>query len=106
MLSKQEQADNEHIANLSLTDQINLSTVSLIFYQSKSVKRELLANDKNIDAYEPSFGIKITEAFKFGWMIMQALFLLVVRLWFMFLLALITIFIIRYFRNKKKNKNV
>jgi hypothetical protein len=48
VLSKQEQADNARIANLSLRDQLNFSTVNLVIYQRQSFRHELIANDKNI----------------------------------------------------------
>ncbi len=78
LLNKQEQADNAKISNLSLADQIQFSTVNLLIYQRQDVKNALIANDKTIDAYEPSFGSKILSALKFGWDIVK-MFLVFLR---------------------------
>ncbi len=102
LLSKQEQADNAKISNLSLTDQINFSTINLSIYQRQTIKRELISNDKNIDAYEPSFGRKILEALKFGWDILEAFLVFLIKLWGLFLFGLIAYFIYRKFRHKLK----
>jgi len=49
--NKQEQSDNAKIANLSLNDKINFSTITLSIYQRQDIKRELISNHKNITAY-------------------------------------------------------
>ncbi len=87
LLSKQEQADNAKIANLSLTDQIQFSTVNLIIYQHPTMRQELTPNYKNIDAYEPGLGQKILESLKFGWKIIEAIFVFLTKLWGLFLLG-------------------
>lgn len=95
LLSKQEQADNAKISNLSLTDQINFSTINLSIYQRKDIKRELISNDKNIDEYEPSFGSKMLEAIKLGWNILETIFITLTKLWGLILIALIVFFVIK-----------
>ncbi len=78
---KQEVADNAKIANMSLNDQINFSTISLSIYQRPAIKRELISNHKNIEEYEPSFGLKVFGAVKSGWIILQSVILFIVNLW-------------------------
>ena len=80
LLSKQEQADNAKISNLSLTDQIKFSTINLSIYQRQTIKRELISNDKNIDAYEPGFGTKILDALKYGWDILETFIVFLTKL--------------------------
>jgi hypothetical protein len=102
LLSKEEQADNAKISNLSLTDQIKFSTINLSIYQRQSIKRELLSNDKNIHAFEPSFGSKILEALKFGWNILEAVLVFLTKLWGLFLFGLVAYFLYRMYGHKLK----
>jgi hypothetical protein len=74
LLSKQEQADNAKISNLSLTDQIKFSTINLSIYQRQTIKHELISNDKNINEYKPSFGTKLLDALKYGWEISKNIY--------------------------------
>jgi Domain of unknown function (DUF4349) len=102
LLSKQEQADNAKIANLSLTDQIKFSTINLSIYQRQTIKRELISNDKNIDGYEPGFGAKLLEAFKYGWNILEAFIVLLAKLWGLFLFAIVVYFLYKKYGYKLK----
>jgi len=102
LLSKQEQADNAKISNLSLTDQIKFSTINLSIYQRQTIKRELISNDKNIDAYEPSFGNKILEALKFGWDILETFIVFLTKLWGLFLFTIVVYFVYKKYGHKLK----
>jgi hypothetical protein len=59
LLFQQEMADNARVSNLSFIDRINYSTINIYLYQREEVKRELIINNKDIEAYEPGFGKKI-----------------------------------------------
>ena len=98
--NKEEETDNAKIANLSMTDQINFSTVNISLYQRQAIKRTVIANDKNIDAYEPGFGHKILEAIKFGWIMLEAFFVFVTKIWSIILAAIIAITIYRAYGNR------
>ena len=102
LLSKQEQADNAKISNLSLTDQIKFSTINLSIYQRQTIKRELISNDKNIDAYEPGLGTKLLEALKYGWDILETFIVFLTKLWGLFLFAIVVYFIYRKYGHKLK----
>lgn len=102
LLSKQEQSDNAKISNLSLSDQINFSTITLYIYQRQTITRELISNDKNIDAFEPSFGHKLLESVKFGWNILEAFIVFLVKLWGLFLFFVIAFFIFKKYKHKLK----
>jgi hypothetical protein len=93
---KQEIADNAKIANMSLNDQINFSTISLSIYQRPTIKRELISNSKNIEAYEPGFGLKILASIKSGWKILQTVILFVVNLWGVFAAGLALYFLYKF----------
>jgi hypothetical protein len=102
--SKQEQADNARISNLSLADEIKFSTINLSIYQRQTIKRELISNDKNIDAYEPGFGSKLLESFKYGWRILESFLILLARLWALFLFGLIGYLVVRRYGYKFKKR--
>jgi hypothetical protein len=102
LLSKQEQADNAKISNLSLTDQIKFSTINLSIYQRETIKRELISNEKNIDAYEPGFGSKLLDALKYGWDILETCIVSLTKLWGLFLFAILVYFTYKKYGHKLK----
>jgi hypothetical protein len=102
LLSKQEQADNAKVSNLSLMDQINFSTINLSIYQRQTIKRDMISNDKNIDEYEPGFGSKILDALKFGWGILEAFIVFLLKLWGLFLFGIVAYILYRKFGHKLK----
>jgi hypothetical protein len=102
LLDKQEQSDNAKISNLSLTDQIKFSTINISIYQRQTFKRELIFNDKNVHAYEPSFGSKVLESLKFGWDILEALLVFLTKLWGLFLFAILVYILYRRYGHKLK----
>jgi hypothetical protein len=104
LLNKQEQADNAKISNLSLYDQISFSTINLSIYQRQSVKRELVSNNKNIHEYTPGFGKKILDSIRFGWSILEAVIVFLIKLWGLFLFFLAAYFIYRYFEKRSGKK--
>jgi hypothetical protein len=89
MISSQEQADEAKIAQLYLMDQVNYSTVTMYIYQRESIKREVIPNTDNIEAYEPSFGNKLMSSLSMGLEIIKALILFFVSIWPIVILSLI-----------------
>jgi hypothetical protein len=102
LLRKEEQSDNAKISTLSLIDQIKFSTVNIYIYQRQAIKRELISNDKNIDAYEPSFGSKILESLQFGWRVIAAFLVFLTKWWGLFLFAILCYFIYKKYGHKFK----
>ena len=102
LLEKQEQADNAQLRNLSLQDQISYSTVNLLIYQKETALREIIANDKNIKAYEPSFGIKVKDALLSGWEILEGIILILAKLWGVILVVVAAFYLYRLLRLKVK----
>ena len=100
LVNKQEQADNAKISNLTLKDQINLSTVNISIYQRQTIKRELISNDKNITAYEPGFGSKVLESLKYGWEMVEGFIIFLAKIWGLFLFALVVYLLYRKFGQK------
>ncbi len=79
--SKKENSDNAYINNLSLKDQVNFSTVTLELYQNEKIRYEMIANEKNINAYRPNLGLQIWESIKSGWFIFEGIIAFLVQLW-------------------------
>jgi hypothetical protein len=100
--SKQEQADNAKISNLTLQDQIKFSTISLNIYQRQSIKRELISNYKNIEQFTPSFSNRFLDALKSGWEILQSIIIFFAQMWSFFLTAFILFIIYKRFGHKLK----
>jgi len=87
LLDKQEQSDQAKIANLSLQDQVNYSTVTMAVYQRQTLQRELISGNKNINAFKPGLGSRISESFRSGWEMLEEIIVFTARLWSLFLLA-------------------
>ena len=78
---KKEQNDASKLQNLSLQDQVNFSTLTLNIYQDESIKQEMVANEKSINAYRPNIGLQIWDSVKTGWFILEHIVSFVVVLW-------------------------
>lgn len=102
LLEKQEQADNAKIANLSLNDKINFSTVSLELYQKQSTKKELVANDKSVVVYKESLGSSLANSIKFGWELLMNIVLVITKMWSLIVIAGLLYFLFKNFGNKAK----
>ena len=101
LFNKEEQSDNSKLENLSLTDQINFSTVNLYIYQNDITKRTMFANEKAIKIYEPSFGSKMSDSLLFGWNIVLEILVFLSKFWAIFLAAFIVYFLYKKFIKNK-----
>jgi hypothetical protein len=81
LLSTQEQADENMVAELELKDKIEYSTVQLLIYQDEKVKTDKVFSEERTPSYKPSFGKEFNSSIKLGWEIVEFLFLLLVKLW-------------------------
>jgi Domain of unknown function (DUF4349) len=102
VLSKQQIVDNAKMANLSLKDQINFSTVSLLIYQRQGLKRSVRVNDEDTDKYEIGLGHKILEGFLFGWKMLTYFIVALSKCWFLFLLGALGFFGYKWIGKKLK----
>jgi hypothetical protein len=100
-LNKQEQADNAKIANLSLNDQIKFSTVNLSIYQRQGIKRAIILNENNMEKYEIGFGYKLLEGFAYGWNLLKAFFVVLSKLWSVFLCVVLIYAGCKWYLRKK-----
>ncbi|MGO4773324.1 DUF4349 domain-containing protein [Flavobacterium sp. W22_SRS_FK3] len=81
LANQKEANDNRTIDNLSLQDQINFSTVTLQLYQNETIRQEIMASEKNSNAYKPNLGIQILDSLKNGWYIIESVFVFLINLW-------------------------
>ena len=79
--TKKEQNDASKLQNLSLQDQVNFSTLTLNIYQDESIKQEMVANEKSINAYRPNIGLQIWDSIKTGWFMLENIISFVAVLW-------------------------
>lgn len=98
--AKKAQNDNAKLENLSLKDQVNFSTLTLAIYQNDSVKQEMVANEKSINAYRPNIGLQIWDSLKTGWFMLEAVIAFVVQLWGIALLGFGAYFLIKRYGKK------
>ncbi len=96
LATKKEENDATKLQNLSLKDQVNFSTLTLNIYQDESIKQEMIANEKSINAYRPNIGLQIWDSLKTGWFMLENIISFVVVLWPLALLS-----ILGYFGYKK-----
>lgn len=87
LANKAEQNDYSKIENLSLQDQVNFSTLTLVIYQRESTKREIVARAN--DSYRSSFIVRLQDALKSGWYMIQDVITVITQLWALLLIALL-----------------
>lgn len=102
LVDRQSQADEAVLNTLELKDKIAFSTLTLDIYQREDIRREMLGNEQNIDAYEPGFFSKAGEALQDGWELLQDFALALIRSWSLVLLAIVAFLLYRrIFRRAK-----
>lgn len=101
LANQKEANDNSKINNLSLQDQINFSTITLQLYQNETVKQEIMASEKNSNAYKPNLGIQILDSLKSGWYILESIFVFLINLWPFIIIGLGGFFIFKKYRKKQ-----
>ena len=79
--AKKEANDAKTLENLSLKDQVNFSTLTLLIYQDQTVKQEMIANKKSVNAYRPNIGLQVWDSIKTGWFVLEKIISFVVLLW-------------------------
>jgi len=104
ILDKQEEADNSAISNLSLSDRIKFSTITLSVYQRQSTRNELVANDKNINAYKPAFGSQLLSSLHDGWEMLEVFFVFIARFWTLILFSIAVWFLYKALTRRSKTK--
>ncbi|MFI5151309.1 MAG: DUF4349 domain-containing protein [Bacteroidia bacterium] len=89
LLDTHAQHDAIYLQRMRLQDQVQYSTIKINLYQPESVKHEKLGNDLPIPAYEPGFMHELKDSFRSGWMAMQDLLLLIIKVWWLWVILAI-----------------
>lgn len=87
LLHSAERADEARLASLDLEDRIAYSTVRLDIHQPTLVRRELVANDHDIEGYRPPLAGRMGAALGQGWRLLEGLLLAALSVWPVLLLA-------------------
>jgi hypothetical protein len=102
LLKTKQETDNATISSLSIDDQIKYSTINIEIYQRQITQREVIANDKNLEAYEPGLMSKIADSIKAGWVTLETLFIGILRLWGLIIIIILGYFIFVGIRRRKE----
>jgi len=104
LLNKQASADNALISNLTLKDQIEFSRIDLSIYQKQTFRREVIPNDRNIEAYEPGLGTQIVDALHIGWRALVFVLVFLTKIWALILFGIVVYVVYRKFRRGGETK--
>lgn len=94
---REKEADDAEIDNLSLNDGVRYSTVHLDLYQKVQTRYWVTAND-NQTGFRPSIFMRLWDAMKSGWYILEEIIVFFMRLWFLFVIAAIVYLIYRKYK--------
>lgn len=94
---KAEQKDNNKLENISLADQVNFSTLTLQIYQRETIKKEMIANEKQ---YRQDFGSKIIDGLKNGWYLIEGIIAVIAQLWSIILIGILGYFVYKKYFQK------
>ncbi len=87
LLEKEAQKDQALVANLSIQDQVDFSTITIYLYQRPSIKEEMIAQEKTIEPYEPSFFSKVGDSLAVGLEGLEIVVLSLLKIWWVILLG-------------------
>jgi len=79
-----------------LSNKVELSTINATFYEQGNI----------IPVQSESFGYKLKEALSWGWHGLVTFFLVLIYLWPLWVICLITFFIVRHFVKKARKKRI
>jgi hypothetical protein len=97
-----EEANRVKVDIFRREDSIKYSVVTMYIYQRQTFRRVLIPNDKNIAAYEPSFGHKFISAIEDGWGALLSLIIGLTQIWSVLLiLALVAYFAYLFYKKRK-----
>ncbi len=88
-LALQQETDGRTIRNLALADQVRYSTVKLGIYQPITGVQEKIQTPVNPPDWQPGLAAKLAAAWLDGWKVMEALLVVVIRLWSLLVLGLL-----------------
>jgi hypothetical protein len=102
LLDKQIQNDETKISNLELEDQLKYCNLSIEIYQKPILVKEVIFDFNYVSESKPNFFVRAMDSVIYGWWIFEEIILFLVRLWWIVLLVLTGLVVLRYFSRKKK----
>jgi hypothetical protein len=100
-LRAQADADAAKIDRLIMLDQIEFSTVNISIYQDSQIRYDMIAN-RDTKRFEPSFGYRLMESLKIGFVIIEELFLFAIKLWGLVVFGFGIFFLVMFIYRKTK----
>jgi len=91
---------DQQIGNRKIEDSVKTSTVTLSFYESNIISREIIAND-DLSAYKLPFLKRVSISVETGWGILVDILVGIANLWFLVPFGLGGWMIVRYYKRKK-----
>lgn len=92
---------NKMTDNLWINNKTKLSTITISFYQDRTVKKTIVAND-DLSNYQPGFFSRLNLGLTTGWMVLREFIFILANLWTVLAAALIIYFGIKYYKKNKK----
>jgi hypothetical protein len=96
---------DKQISNLKTDYDVKFSTVTLSFYQSDTILKEVVAND-DPSAYNIPLGKRITLAFATGWAAFMDVLVVLINLWVFVPIGLCAWLAYRYYKKKYAHRAV
>jgi hypothetical protein len=100
VLNLNDDMTDQQIGNRQIDDAVRNSIVTLSFYQSNTINKEVIAND-NPSAYNLPFFSRLWRAVENGWTLFVDLIIGLANIWVFIVAGAAVWVMIRYFRNKK-----
>jgi len=95
---KDDQVD-EQINNRKINDEVKYSVISLDFYQSNTISKEIVANDDPA-TYNLPFFSRFGMAFSNGWYLFKELIILLADMWIFIIIGTAIWIFARYYKRK------
>ena len=96
-------AIDKKIDNYKLQDRIDFSAISLNFYQSNNIHKELVENTR-LSEYQPSFWQRAWKALQVGWEVVLEIIVGLLYLWPLYLIAIGVYYLVKYIRERMRMK--
>lgn len=91
---------DQQIGNRKIADSVKTSTVTLSFYESNIIHKELIAND-DLTAYNPPVFKRLSIAVENGWAIFVDVIVGLTNLWILVPISLTVWILVKYYKRKK-----
>lgn len=96
---------NKMADNLWINNKAKLSTITISFYQARTVKKTIVAND-DLSSYRPGFFSRLNQGLNNGWLVLREFIFILANLWTVLAAGLMIYIGIRYYKKNKKVNTV